>query len=176
MNFADADWLVAVYLEPAATDAEAGRRRRIVQRFMRQHAEPLTVSHIALLEARSAFSRITGNPLPKEWRTLEADLGGRLRIERIDWGSLRYECNALCAKYAWKIPLAAVDTGFVAAVKLAGGAKLLSFDTTLRVLARAEGISVFPILQPKERRLLARLPHQAIRAAGKTVANLAVAA
>jgi hypothetical protein len=107
---------------------------------------------------------------------LEADLGGQLRVEQINWACLRYECNALCAKYAWKLPLAAVDTAIVAAVKLAGGSRLLSFDTTLRVLASAEGVGVFPTLEPKERRLLARLQHRTLRTAGKRLANLAIAA
>ena len=176
MNFANADWLVSVYLEPAAADTEAVRRRRSVKRFMRQHAGPLVLSHIVLLGARTLFSRITGEPLPQEWQTLEADLGGRLRVEQINWACLRYECNALCAKYAWKLPLAAVDTAIVAAVKLASGSRLLSFDTTLRVLASAEGIGVFPPLEAKERGLLARLRHRTGRTAGKPLANLAIAA
>ncbi len=176
MNFANADWLVAVYLEPAAADTEAVRRRRIAQRFMRRHARPLAISHIVLLEARAAFSRITGEPLPQDWHTLEADLGTRLRIERINWACLRFECNALCAKYAWKVGLAAVDTAVVAAVKLASGTRLLSFDPTVRVLASAEGIGVFPALEPKERRLLARLRNPTRKPAAKVLANLAIAA
>jgi hypothetical protein len=176
MNFADSDWLASVYLEPEAADNEAVRRRRIVKRFMRRHPGPMAISHIVLLGARTVFSRITGEPLPQEWHTLEADLGRRLRIERIDWASLRFECNALCAKYAWKVALAAVDTAIVAAVKLAGGTRLLSFDPTLRVLASAEGISVFPNLEPKERKLLAILRHRIGKTAGKSLANLAMAA
>ena len=176
MNFANADWLVSVYLEPAAADTEAVRRRRIVKRFMHQHSGPLVVSHILLLGARTVFSRITGEPLPREWQALEADLGGWLRVEPINWPCLRFECNALCAKYAWKVPLAAVDTAVVAAVKLAGGTRLMSFDPTVRVLASAEGIGIFPTLEPKERGLLARLRHRNRRTAGKPPANLAIAA
>jgi hypothetical protein len=176
MNFANADWLVSVYLEPVAADTEAVRRRRIVKRFMGQHSGPLAVSHIVLLEARSLFSRITGEPLPQEWHTLEADLGGRLHVERINWACLRFECNALCAKYAWKVPLASVDTAVVAAVKLAGGTRLLSFDSTVRVLASAEGLGVFPALEPKERSLLTQLQHRTRKTAGKPLANLAIVA
>ena len=75
MNFADTNWLASVYIEPAAADAEAVRRRRIVERFMRQHGGPLAISHVVLLEARNVFSRVTGEPLPQEWQTLEADFG-----------------------------------------------------------------------------------------------------
>jgi hypothetical protein len=176
MNFANADWLVSIYLEPAAADTEAVRRRRIVERFMRHHTGPLAMSRIVLLEARAAFSRITGEPLPREWQALEADLGGRLHVERINWACMRFECNGLCAKYAWNVPLAAMDAAVVAAVKLAGGARLLSFDPTVRVLARAEGMEVFPPLESKERKLLARLRHRTRKTAGKRRANLAIAA
>ena len=75
----------------------------------------------------------------------------------MNWDLLRRECNALFAKYAWKTALGTFDTAIVASVKLAGGRRFLSFDANARALAGAEGIGVFPVLEPAERKLLAQL-------------------
>jgi predicted nucleic acid-binding protein len=157
MNFADTNWLASVYIEPQAEDTEAVKRRRVVERFMRQHGGQLAISDVVLLEARNVFSRVTGEELPLEWQTLEADLGGRLYVDRMNWDLLRRECNALFAKYAWKAALGTFDTAIVASAKFAGGTRFLSFDVNARALASAEGIGVFPVLEPAERRLMARL-------------------
>ena len=157
MNFADTNWLASVYIEPQAEDTEAVKRRRVVERFMRQHGGQLAISHVVLLEARNVFSRITGEERPREWQTLEADFGGRLYVDPMNWDLLRRECEVLFSKYAWKTGLGTFDTAIVASVKLAGGTRLLSFDAKARALASAEGIGVFPALEPAERRLLAQL-------------------
>jgi len=157
MNFADTNWLASVYIEPHAQDAEAAKRRRLVERFMRQHGGQLAISHVVLLEARNVFSRITGEEQPREWQTLEADFGGRLYVDPMNWDLLRRECNALFSKYAWKGDLGTFDTAIVASAKLSGGTRFLSFDAKARALASAEGIGVFPVLEPAERRLMAQL-------------------
>jgi hypothetical protein len=157
VNFADTNWLASVYIEPEAADTEAVRRRRIVERFMRHHGGQLAVSHLVLLEARNVFSRITREENPLEWQNLEADFDGRLYVDPMNWDLLRRECNAFFSKYAWKLTLGTFDTAIVASVKLAGGTTFLSFDTNARVLASAEGIGVFPALEPAERRVLAQL-------------------
>ena len=95
---------------------------------MRRHRGPLAVSPVVLLEARNLFSRITGEALPLEWQTLEADLGGRLHVEAANWESLRRECEVLLAKYAWKAALGTLETAIVASAKLAGVTRFLSFD------------------------------------------------
>ncbi len=156
MNFADTNWLASVYIEPEAEDTEAVKRRRVVERFMREHDGPLAISHVVLLETRNVFSRITGEKQPPEWQTLEADFGGRLYVDTMNWDLLRRECNALCSKYAWKAALGTFDTDIVASVKLAGGTRFLSFDANARALASSEGIGVFPVLEPAERRLMAQ--------------------
>ena len=92
-----------------------------------------------------------------EGQRLEADLGGRLHVDRMNWDLLRRECNALAAKYAWKAALGTFDAAIVASVKLAGATRFLSFDVNARALASAEGIAVFPVLEPAERRLMAQL-------------------
>src|ERR1035441_3088662 len=56
MNFADTNWLASVYIQPHAEDTESVKRRRIVERFMRQHGGQLAISHVVLLEARSVRS------------------------------------------------------------------------------------------------------------------------
>ena len=157
MNFADTNWLASAYIEPHAEDTEAAKRRRVVERFMRQHGGQLAISHVVLLEARNVFSRITGEEQPREWQTLEADFGGRLYVDPMNWDLLRRECNALFLKYSYKANLGTFDTAIVASIKLAGGTRFLSFDATARSLASAEGIGIFPALEPAERRLLAQL-------------------
>jgi hypothetical protein len=157
VNFADTNWLASVYIEPEAADTEAVRRRRIVERFMRQHGGQLAVSHVVLLEARNVFSRITCEQNPLEWQTLEADFDGRLYVDPMNWDLLRRECHKLFSKYAWKAALGSFDTAIIASVRLAGGTTFLSFDASARALASAEGIGVFPTLEPAERRVLAQL-------------------
>ena len=160
MNFADTNWLASAYIEPHADDEAAVRRRKIVDRFMRRHGGQLMISHVVLLEARNVFSRVTGEREPREWQMLEADFDGRLYVDPMNWDLLRQECNHLFSKYAWKTAVGTFDTAIVAAVKLAGGTRLLSFDATARAMAAAEGIEVFPALDAAEKQLLARLKHK----------------
>ena len=157
MNFADTNWLAPAYIEPRAGDAEAVRRRDIVERFMRRHGGQLVISHVVLLEARNIFSRVTGEPEPREWQALEADFDGRLYVDPMNWDLLRRECNALFSKYAWKTAIGSFDTAIVASVKLAGGTRFLSFDSTARALAVAEGIEVFPALEAAEKQMITHL-------------------
>ena len=157
MNFADTNWLVSAYIEPRAEDDEAVRRRAIVERFMRRHGGQLVVSHLVLLEARNVISRVTGQSKPSEWEILEADFDGRVYVDPMNWDILRRECNALFSKYAWKTTIGTFDTAIVASAKLAGATRVLSFDATARALASAEGLDVFPAIDPAEKQLLSRL-------------------
>ncbi len=160
MNFADTNWLASAYIEPGPDDAEAVRRRQIVERFMRHHGGQLVISHIVLLESRNIFSRVTGEPEPREWQRLEADFDGRIYVDPINWDLLRRECNHLFSKFAWKLAVGTFDTAIVASVKLAGGTRFLSFDAAARAMAAAEGIDVFPALATEEKQLLSRLRHK----------------
>ena len=157
MNFADTNWLVAAYIEPDPDDAEAIRRREIVERFMRRRGGQLVVSHVVLLEARNVFSRVTQEAEPREWELLEADFDGRLYVDPMNWDFVRQECNRLFSRYAWKTAVGTFDTAIVASARLAGATRFLSFDATARVLATAEGTEVFPTLNTTERQILARL-------------------
>jgi predicted nucleic acid-binding protein len=160
VNFADTNWLASTYIEPRADDTEAVRRREIVERFLRRHGGQLVISHVVLLEARNIFSRITEEREPREWQMLEADFDGRLYVDPMNWDLLREECQQLFSKYAWRTAIGTFDTAIIASLKLAGGTRLLSFDTTARVLAAAEGIAVYPELAAAEKQLLARLKHK----------------
>ncbi len=157
MNFADTNWLASVYIEPAADDVEAIKRRAIVSRFMRRHPGQLMISHLVLLEARNIFTRITGEPDPPEWRMIEADFDGRLYVDAMNWDLLRRECNALFSKYAWKSQMGTFDTAIVASAKLAGASRFLSFDLAARTLAAAEGLEVFPELDAAGKSRVLRL-------------------
>lgn len=157
MNFADTNWLVSAYIEPEADDAEAIRRRNLVERFMRRHGGQLVISHVVLLETRNVFSRVAEEAEPREWRLLEADFDGRLYVDPMNWDLLRQECNRIFSKYAWKMAVGTFDTAIVASARLAGATRFLSFDATAKVLASAEGLDVFPALDTPQRQLLARL-------------------
>lgn len=159
MNYADTNWLEAVYITPHPDDAEGQERERIVERFARKHGGQLAVSHIVLLEARDVFSRVTGKSQPREWQHLEADFDGRLFVDPMNWDLLRRECHALFARYAWKAPLGTFDTAVVASAKLAGGTRFLSFDSRAKALAAAEGMDVFPPLDAEGKRILSVLKH-----------------
>jgi predicted nucleic acid-binding protein len=155
VNYADTNWLEAVYITPQG--GEAIRRRQIVERFARHHGGALVISHVVLLEARNVFSRTTGEKVPAEWALLEADFGGRLHIDSMNWDLLRRECYALFARYAWKTQLGTFDVAIIASAKLAGATQFLSFDTTAKALAVAEGIAVFPSLDHDGKQRLAQL-------------------
>lgn len=124
---------------------------------MRRHGPQLVVSQVVLLEARNIFSRLTGEREPREWGELEADFGGRILVDAMNWDTLRRECNALFSKYAWKADIGTFDTAVVASAKLAGATRFLSFDLTASALALVEGIEPFPVLDAAGKRLVARL-------------------
>jgi predicted nucleic acid-binding protein len=157
LNFADTNWLAALYLEADPQDPEAMTRRGTVERYMRSHGGQLAVSHIVLLEARNVFSRVTGDRQPLEWADLEADFDGKLYLDPMNWHLLRRECEVIFSRYAWRANLGTFDVAIVASAKLAGGRCLLSFDGRLKALAVAEGMEVFPPLDRDGKDVLASL-------------------
>ena len=159
MNFADTNWREALYVTPHLDDAAARERERIVERFVRKHGGQLAVSPVVLLEARNVFSRVTGESQPREWGLVEADFDGRLYVDPMNWNLLRRDCEALFARYAWKVTLGTFDAAIVASARLAGATCFLSFDTTTKALAAAEGLPVFPPLGIAGQQVLSRLKH-----------------
>jgi hypothetical protein len=57
MNFADTNFLVALYSGRPADHKQDGRRHTAAQ-FMRKHGARLLLSHVVLVEARNIFSRL----------------------------------------------------------------------------------------------------------------------
>lgn len=155
MNFADTNWLEAMFFESALREQQA--RRAIVDRFLRQHGGQIGLSHIVYLEARNVFSRISGESEPEEWRQLQAGFSGRFYLDPMNWEFLRRDTFTLFAKYARKATLGTLDLALLASAELAGATRLLSFDDTLKAVALAEGLPVFPELGPEGKSLLAQL-------------------
>src|SRR5438067_2190218 len=138
MNFADTNWLEAMFIhadEPAS-------RRAIVERFHRRHPEAIGVSQIVLLEARNVFSRVTGLAHPPEWDELQAGFGGRFYLDTMNWDFVRRDAYRLFEKYSHRATIGSFDTTLLASGILAGATRILSFDESLKALATAEGLQV----------------------------------
>lgn len=155
MNFADTNWLEAMFFKSALPDKQV--RRAIVDRFLRQQGGQIGLSHIVYLEARNVFGRISGESDPEEWRQLQAGLNGRFYLDPMNWEFLRRDTFALFAKYSHHATLGTFDLALLASAKLAGATRLLSFDSTLKAVAVAEGLPVFPALETEGKVLLAQL-------------------
>lgn len=154
MNFADTNWLEAMFFE---LTGDLRSRRTTVDRFLRQHPGPLALSHLVYLEARNVFSRVSGEAEPPEWRELQAGLNGRFYLDPMNWELLRRDAFALFARYSPKAAVGTFDMALLASAKLAGATRLLSFDQTLKAVALAEGVKVFPELNEAGKTVLARL-------------------
>lgn len=74
MNYADTNWLEAVYVTAHPDDAEACARERIVNRFARKHGGKLAVSHVVLLETRNVFSRVRRQAIAFQVKSLASNL------------------------------------------------------------------------------------------------------
>src|SRR2546426_5979323 len=155
MNFADTNWLEALYFD--AEDKEQQTRCGIVERFMRSHKGQLGISHIVYLEARNVFSRSAGEDEPEEWRRLVSDFNGLLYLDPLNWEFLRREAFWLFSRYSAKAAIGTLDMAILASAKLCGATRLLSFDETLQAVAAMERIVVFPPLMDAGKRLLSVL-------------------
>jgi predicted nucleic acid-binding protein len=154
MNFADTNWLEAMFFNLAG---DKKSRRSVVDRFMRQNPGQLGLSHLVYLEARNVFSRVSGEAEPPEWNQLQEGLSGLFYLDPMNWDLLRRDAFALFAKYSPKVTLGTFDLALLASAKLAGATRLLSFDQTLKAMAVAEGLEVFPGLNEAGKALLVRL-------------------
>jgi len=84
-EFADTNWLEALYFVPHPQDGDAVARHAIVTRRMRRQPGPLLISHIVLLETRNVFGRVAGKPMPQEWEDLQGDFNGRIFVDPMNW-------------------------------------------------------------------------------------------
>ncbi|HET7624212.1 MAG TPA: hypothetical protein VFM25_03020 [Verrucomicrobiae bacterium] len=71
MNFADTNWLIALYTNPP--EKQKGSRQNIAANFMRRNDGRLALSHPVLIETHNILCRLSGKPNPDEWEELQAD-------------------------------------------------------------------------------------------------------
>lgn len=76
---------------------------------------------------------------------------------RMNWDLVRRDAFGLFTRYSHRATVGTFDVAILASAKLSGAARLLSFDETLKALASAEGLEVFPALETRGRQLLAKL-------------------
>ena len=155
MNFADTNWLEAMFFESA--EAEKKFRRATMDRFLRRQPGVIGISHIVYLEARNIFGRVSGEAEPAEWRQFQQELNRRFYLDPMNWDFLRRDTFELFSRYAHKTALGTFDMAVVASARLAGGTRLLSFDQITKAVAVAEGMEVFPELNAEGKTLLAKL-------------------
>ncbi|MBI5384022.1 MAG: type II toxin-antitoxin system VapC family toxin [Verrucomicrobia bacterium] len=153
MNFADTNWLEAMFFELK----DHPQRRAIVDRFLRRNPGQLGLSPLVYLEARNVFSRVSGEEQPPEWEEVEAGKNGRFYLDPMQWDLVRRDSFDLFRRYGRKMPLGTLDLAILASVRLAGCQQLLSFDETLKAVAVAEEVAVFPPLAEEGKSILARL-------------------
>jgi len=157
ITFADTNWLEALYFQPHPENKEALARSAMVERRMRRHSGPLTISHIVLLEARNVFGRLSGKSKPEEWDDLLSDFNGRIFVDPMNWEVLRQATHALLEKFSHKTTIGTFDATLMASAQLAGAKEILSFDEPLKALATCLGLKVFPALELSGKALLAKL-------------------
>ena len=155
MNFADTNWIEAMFFN--LTDADKKSRSAIVQRYLRRERGPIGLSHLVYLEARNVFTRTSGEAEPKEWSQLRQDLNGRFYLDPMNWEFLRRDTFDLIARYGHKATLGTFHLALLASARLSGATRFLSFDQTLKAVAVAEGLDVFPALNSTGQQLLAKL-------------------
>ena len=155
MNFADTNWLEALYFD--AEDHEQQARCQVVQRFIRRHGGQLAISHVVYLEARNVFSRNSGEAEPEEWRRLLSDLNRLIYLDPMNWDFLRRDTFALFARYSPQVSVGTLDMAVLASARLSGATRLLSFDEKLKAIAAAEKLEVFPQLDRAGKQLLSEL-------------------
>lgn len=148
MNFADTNWLTAMYFE-------SHKQADTVARFLRSQKSSLAVSQIVMLEARNVFSRQAGENEPREWKKFEEDT--RFYRDPMNWDLLRRDVFGLIFRYGAKENLGSFDLAMVASARLAGATRMLSFDAQVAALSVAEGLEIFPDLTDEGRKVLSRL-------------------
>ncbi|MCU0771738.1 MAG: PIN domain-containing protein [Verrucomicrobia bacterium] len=157
MNYADTNWLEALYFAPEDSDLVATQRKGIVELFCRSHGGRLGVSIPVTWEARNVFSRASGESAPEEWNQFEADKDGLIYVDPVNWDLLKRDMFRLFSLYSHKASIGTLDAAILAASKLGGATRLLTFDDTLAAMAVCEGLVVFPELSAKGKAVLAKL-------------------
>jgi predicted nucleic acid-binding protein len=155
MNFADTNWLEALYFE--SPEAEQQARESTAQRFMRKQGGQLAISQLVYLEARNVFSRTAQEAEPEEWRRFLGDFNSLIYLDPLNWDFVRRDAFVLFARYAPRATLGSMDVAILASARLSGATRILTFDETLKALAAVEGVEVFPPLTSEGKSMVARL-------------------
>jgi predicted nucleic acid-binding protein len=155
VNFADTNWLEALYFE--SPEPEQQVRESTAQRFMRKQGGQLAISQLVYLEARNVFSRTAKEAEPEEWRRFLGDFNSLIYLDPLNWDFVRRDAFALFAHYSARAALGSMDVAILASARLSGATRILTFDETLKALAMAEGIDVFPPLTSSGKSVLTRL-------------------
>jgi len=138
--FADVNWLVATYY--------TGKETPRVSEWATQGAGTLVVSGPVLAEARCTFWRL-GN----RWPVLESDLrAGAIVNCGLTLEALVPLADDLFRRYAPRCNVGTMDLLHIAAARHFGCRWFLSFDSKsgCRAVASAEGLQVFPKLNPTD--------------------------
>lgn len=88
---------------------------------------------------------------------MERGFNGRFYLDPMNWDLVRRNTLALLQRYAHKTTLGTFDMAVLASAQLAGATRFLSFDETIKAVAVAEGMEVFPLLGDDGRQILAAL-------------------
>ena len=150
MNFADTNWLEAMFFE---LTGDKQSRRSIVDRFLRRNPGQLGLSHLVYLEARNVFSRVSGETEPPEWNGERTRPRVRFSApSRKTWGReiVRSFATGVRAQGAGCEGASSHTRGRVCS-------PIPEFDQTLKAVAVAEGLEVFPELNEAGKTLLAQL-------------------
>jgi predicted nucleic acid-binding protein len=114
-------------------------------------SEPLPITRLIALELRNALrpavfrGHLTEAERAGAWRPLEQDLGAGL-LERVEVNSdsLFAEAESLCDRFTAATGVRTLDILHVAAARVLGRSRFLSFDRRQRDLAIAAGLQVVP--------------------------------
>src|SRR5438045_1688912 len=107
MNFADTNWLEALYFESPEPEQQA--RESTAERFMRKQGGQLAISQLVYLEARNVFSRTAQEAEPEEWRRFLADFTSSIYLDPLNWDFVQRDAFALFARYAPQATLGSMD-------------------------------------------------------------------
>ena len=97
-----------------------------------------------------------------EWRRFLADFTRLIYLDPMNWDFVRRDAFELFSRYSHRATLGTLDAAILASAKLSGATRLLSFDQTLKALAVAEELAVFPPLDAQGKQLLMKLKTRAL--------------
>jgi hypothetical protein len=140
--FADTNWLFSTYYQTRD-------RKEVLEWSSRSGAQTTVISEAVIAECRCNFWR-AGDRMG----ALESDLRARLFVDcGYSFAQMHVMAEDLFRHYAPRCNVGTLDLLHVAAAKRFGCRWFLSFDSNsgCRAVAHAEGLKVFPELNPVDR-------------------------